>query len=762
MKSLTRICLRRNINKLSKPFSSSSYLCFQQIGHCNFYSTSSTQSDIQKIFDDQQYWDEIRSNNLKINSSSPTGLFENRYLTNSNGLIKYSAYCLKLAQGLVDKMHKDTSKEGLKKYIRRMDELSNTLCRVIDLCEFIRASHPKPSFVDAAQKCYEQMFEFMNVLNTDLVLCKTLKKVLNTPELLSSLTEEELKVGKILLEDFEKSGNFMENTKVREDFITLSQQISVVGQEFINNVDYAATNYIKINAAELDKSKTPSIILNNLHKDISMKNYKIPINSHGPYSILRSCPDEKIRKQVWAALHSCSPEQIGKLKVLLHLRMVLATTMNFPNFASYQLEGKIAKTPEHVMNFLNSLVQVVKPKAFKELEPIRKLKIEELNCQNDVVSVRPWDRDYYSTLQSIKKRRLTDQDDVSQYFSLGSVMNGLSNLFSSIYKAKFIPVCPKPGETWNNEVRRFNVVNELDNDSLIGVIYCDLFERHGKTSNPAHFTVCCSRKLFPDENIDPTLTQTTTDPNGNLYQIPVISLVCNFSTSQKDSHGNKLCFLQLSEVETLFHEMGHAMHSMFGRTDLQNVSGTRCATDFVELPSILMEHFAKDPRVLHQISNHYLTCEKLDIETLNKITHQNRDFEFTEVYQQLKMAILDQVLHTENPDDIVKAYHDLELKMEILSDDVSTWVGKFGHLFGYGALYYSYLLDRAIASKVYHHLFALDPFSSEAGLKFKQSVLQWGGSKDPWECLALCFNKPELAKGDEKAMKFIGNTSSNL
>ncbi|KAL6947233.1 hypothetical protein ACO0QE_002112 [Hanseniaspora vineae] len=732
-------------------------------------------TEIQQVFDNDKYWKQIKEQQTR----GSTGLFENQYVTSPEGLLDFSKHCLKLAQDLVDKMHKDHTHKGLRDYIRRMDELSNILCRVIDLSELIRSSHPDMKFVEAAQKVHEKMFEFMNILNTDLDLCNTLKAVLQKEHpVYAELSDEEIKVGTILLQDFEKSGNFMGNEKIKESFIQLSQQISVVGQDFINNTDYAASNYVKINCAKLDNSGTPAAILKMLPKDLTHKNYKIPVDSHCAYSLLRACPDASIRKQIWCSLHSCDKKQIQRLRLLLQLRSLLATTMDSPNFASYQLAGKLAKNPQNVLDFLNSLCINLKGKAEIELRNLQ-LKTSKFSTDQTPAEdlshdlMKPWDKDYYATLDSIQSKKLYS-DGIEKYFSLGNVMQGLSDLFSAIYKVKFVPVAPQKGETWNEEVRRLNVVDESNNDNVIGVIYCDLFERWGKTSNPAHFTVSCSRRIFENETFSPALTQIgkeTSPTTGEThdYQLPVIALICNFPNVVKKATGKQISLLQLSDVETIFHEMGHAIHSMLGRTELQNVSGTRCTTDFVELPSILMEHFAKDPRVLSHIGKHYSTGEKIDTHLLQKIFEHNSSFEYTEAFQQLKMAYLDQHLHNLNMVDpknenidIVDEYHKIEKQFGILVDDSSNWVGKFGHLFGYGALYYSYLLDRAIASKVFHHLFKNDPFSSNAGEKFKQSVLKWGGAKDPWECLALCFDKPELSKGDEEAMKFIGEIKQDI
>lgn len=740
--------------------------------------TPLTKYDLRRVFDDQEYWRKINTKiykhaesekagifgKLTKSASLETGLFQNPFLTSDKGLRKFSIQSLEEAEKCVAQMRNDHTKQGYVSYIKNLDRLSDLLCRVIDLCEFIRASHPDPSFVQAAQLCHEEMFEFMNVLNTDKTLCEVLKHVLRTESIVQELSDEEIRVGNILLEDFEKSGIDME-PKVGEQFINISQQISIVGQEFINNTDFPRSDYVKIPCKELDSSGVSTLLLNQLSRDLKNQNYKVPAYGYAAFSILRSCPNENVRMKIWTAMHSCPEKQISRLKQLVMLRGLLASIMGKKSYAEYQLSGKMAKSPVYVRGFVQSLVDVTKPLAAEELRVLAKLKSGHLGVNvpqsdADVLRfVRPWDRDFYSTLNALQQQRKTlENEHISSYFSLGTVMQGLSRLFEDIYGIRLEPVVAKAGETWSPEVRRINVVSEKE--GIIGVVYCDLFERQGKTSNPAHFTVCCSRTIYPGET-DLSTIQVGQLPSGEKFQLPVISLVCSFAQNSASRQG--VCLLQLSDVDTLFHEMGHAMHSMLGRTSLQNISGTRCATDFVELPSILMEHFARDSRVLSRIGRHYATDQPIPTELLKLNQTEMNYLQHTETFSQAKMAMLDQELHsskalTDGKLDVVKLYHGVEKDMEVLADDQSNWCGRFGHLLGYGASYYSYLFDRAIASKIWQHLFAEDPFNRENGEKFKESVLKWGGSKDPWECVADALDRKELARGDEEAMRFIGKT----
>ncbi|SMN18844.1 similar to Saccharomyces cerevisiae YKL134C OCT1 Mitochondrial intermediate peptidase [Maudiozyma saulgeensis] len=753
---------------------------------------NNSELSLKRIFDDNILWKDLNKQNYQYNdklSNSDTykdrflstisdfskerngknvGLFNNPYLTDPKGLKEFSKASLNNARALTELMKTDASKEGLKNYIVNLDKLSDTLCRVIDLCEFIRSAHPDERFVKAAQLCHEQMFEFMNVLNTDVKLYDRLKKVLTDETILGTLSKEEIKVGGILLEDFEKSGICM-TSEIRDKFISLSQDISLIGQDFINNTGVARETYTIVNAKELESCNIPVFILDKLKRDLTGKHYKIPTYGAIPFAILRAATSEKIREQIWTSLHSCPDDQITRLTHLIKLRSILANLMGKSSFAEYQLDGKMAKTPQGVKNFIGSLVESTRPLAANELQFISDMKCEEMHTQpsrdphNVLDNVRPWDRDYFSWLskQNITKTEgIVEDEPISTYFTLGGVLEGLSEIFRSAYGLELKPVVPQLGETWSAEVRRINVVSETD--GTVGVIYCDLFERIGKTQNPAHFTVCCSRQTYAKEN-DESIMQIGVDPKGVRYQLPIISLVCNFSKTSISSDKN-ICLLQLNEIETLFHEMGHAIHSMLGRTRLQNISGTRCPTDFVELPSILMEHFARDPRVLRNIGIHYITGKTIPEELLVKHLEDNKFLQNCETFAQAKMAMLDQELHGANiiqninTVNVVKIYQDLERQMGVLVDDKSNWCGRFGHLYGYGATYYSYLLDRAIASKVWEKLFSKDPYSRVGGAQFRDKVLKWGGLKDPWACITDVLEQPTLIKGDSEAMKYFGNT----
>lgn len=198
---------------------------------------------------------------------------------------------------------------------------------------------------------------------------------------------------------------------------------------------------------------------------------------------------------------------------------------------------------------------------------------------------------------------------------------------------------------------------------------------------------------------------------------------------------------------------------MIGRTDYHNVAGTRCATDFVELPSILMEYFAASPSVLGTYARHYATSLPLDFSNLQSHMRAQTPFPAIETHSQILMAALDQSYHSSQGASLNTTAELARLQNElggIQAAANTAWQTQFGHLFGYGASYYSYLFDRAIASRVWKELFARDPLDREMGEWYKREVLRHGGGKDPWHMLAALFDDPELAEGGAIAMKRVG------
>ena len=672
---------------------------------------------------------------------------------------------------------------------RDFDTLSDLLCRVIDVSDFTRVFHRDAAMMKAARETYEDMFEYMNSLNVNTGLNQQLKKALDMPEVRSSWCEEEIMAAQTLVRDFAHSA-IDQPLEKRQDFVDLSNKISQAGTEFVTQME-PAKRYVSVATTSLPPEHRP--------RKLSWRNparTMLPIHENTTDQILRLVEDGDTRREVFTTARQASKKQIGRAEKLLLLRAALAKLTGFSSYAQMILSHKsaLAKTPKGVNNFLTALNASNRSRLKPQIDQLLALKRES---DPGAQTLQPWDVSFYrDALRSREKARSLGVHQTRwnpEYFSLGTVIAGLSRLIQRLYGVRLVPRPVAPTEVWNPDVRRLDVVSETEGH--VAVVYCDLFARLGKPPNPAHFTLRCSREItaeeidaaasLPEEEVNdgmPTRTAVSSiSGKPALHQLPVIALMCDFENGAAGKSTPAL--LSLNNVSTLFHEMGHAMHSIQGRTSLQTIAGTRCAADFAELPSILMEYFALNPAVLRLYARHWQSGVRISESQANALHdqhhlhHSGREASWQNETQIL-MSVLDQSLHSEAPlealdnhdhrpappFDSTSIYHAVWNTHGSLPEPVTTsWQALFGHLYSYGGTYYSYLFDRAIARQVWRLVFhdgvpdgaALD---RAAGDRLDSQLLRHGGGRDPWRCLEdlIGEGKGVLAEGGEEAMLEVG------
>lgn len=197
--------------------------------------------------------------------------------------------------------------------------------------------------------------------------------------------------------------------------------------------------------------------------------------------------------------------------------------------------------------------------------------------------------------------------------------------------------------------------------------------------------------------------------------------------------------LNHSDVDTLFHEFGHALHSLLSRTDYQHFSGTRVAFDMAETPSNLFEYYAWDYRVLKKFASHYSTGDVIPEKLVESMQGAKKMFAAMELQQQILYALVDQTLYgeqTSSPIDTTSVVADLRKQHTNWKHVEGThWQTRFSHLLNYGAGYYSYLYAKCFASTIWERVCKDDPLSLETGTAIRTKFLQHGGAKDPKQLL---------------------------
>lgn len=566
------------------------------------------------------------------------------------------------------------------------DDLSDNICKVADLAEFIRIAHPEREYSYVAEKICAQLSGIVEQLNTNRKLYDTLKYAIKTKDI-KPLDDVDKIVGELFLFDFEQCGIHLSDEE-RNKVVELNDFILNVGQQFVNgtsNPRIVKKNMLPKNIADVFMSNGDEIVISSLNTDTT---------------------NAVAREVAYKLFLHPDKQQELLLTNLLEARYELAKVCGFNTYAERALMGGIIDKPNDVQEFLDIISEDIKLKAKNDFDCMNILKQHE-NPNNDQLA--QWDVPYFT--QKAKKQWFrVSSKEYSPYFSLGTCMEGLNMIFKSLYGIELVCDDVTYGECWNNDVYKLSVISD---EGLLGYIYCDFYERTGKPNQDCHFTIKGGKIL-----------------NDGSYQNPIVVLMLNLPAPRFGSPA----LLTPNMVDNLFHEMGHAMHSMLARTRYQHITGTRCSTDFAEVPSILMEYFSSDIRVLKRFARHFLTEEPMNDDMLMRLRASKHLFSASETQLQVFYAALDQIYHNEHPlnGDTTQVLAETQNKYYGLPYVANTaFQLRFSHLVGYGAKYYSYLISRAVAQLIWETYFEENPFNRDAGEKYRKECLAFGGGKNP-------------------------------
>ena len=397
---------------------------------------------------------------------------------------------------------------------------------------------------------------------------------------------------------------------------------------------------------------------------------------------------------------------------MMSLRIEKANLLGYKNPAQMILSDKMAGTPEAVDAFLAGIIAPAVKKAEAEIVDMQAVMDEDIKAGllPEGSKIEPWDWAYYA--EKVRKAKYAlDEEQTKPYFQMENVRQGVFDLTTKLFGLKYEKLSNIP--TYHADVEGFKV---MDTDgSLIGVILTDYFPRETKRGG-AWMNNFVNQEKIDGEDIR-----------------PVIVNVGNFA---KPVDG-KPSLLTLDQVETLFHEYGHALHGLLSQCTYKSIAGTSVARDFVELPSQIMENWAFQKEVLADYARHYETGEVIPDELVAKVDAAgtfNQGFRTTEL---AAAAILDLKWHMlesmEGVDPLqfeAQACKAMGLIDEIIPRYRTTY---FAHIFsgGYSAGYYSYLWAEVLDKDAFELFMQKGIFDTETSMSFRRNILEMGGSEEP-------------------------------
>ncbi|CBJ26455.1 Mitochondrial intermediate peptidase (N-terminal) [Ectocarpus siliculosus] len=609
--------------------------------------------------------------------------------------------------------------------LRGVDAISNTVCSVIDAADFVRNAHADEGFRVAADEAFSVLAEYIQDLNADDSLYRALCGVVEEEGAMDGFTGEQRRVVGLHMAEFERGGIHLSGEE-RAEVVALQNEATRLERLFEHNI-LAKRAAFQVNRKDLHG--IPEFILSRIPQPEGQPadRFTLLTDQSLMSDVIKNARSGALRRAMYLAGNSVAAENVQVLERLMAVRHKLALRVGFDSHAHRMASEKMAENPEEIARFLEALSAGIRDKAEQEASMLRQAKMEVEGSSE----LYAWDISYY--MGYVKSRECNlDGRSLSEYFTLGGCLEGLRMVCRGLFSISLEQVPIEPGENWAGRsgggVRK--LVLRHEQEGVLGTIYLDLHRREGKFGHAAHFTVRCG-----------------------CYQLPTVVLVCNFGLPEPPPDGGNAKqskersgkddgrLMSHSEVETLFHEFGHALHSLLSRTELQHVSAS--------VPDAV--HRVR--RGLRQQRRHYRTGEAPPPALLDGLHRSKTLFAGLGIQTQLLYATLDQQLFGRQPEGGVWSSASVADALQeriagLPRCEGAFWHSRFGHFTGYGASYYAYLYAKMFTSAIWERHFAKDPLNSDAGELLWKELLIHGGAKDPHEMLRVLLGEEQGSGGD--------------
>jgi thimet oligopeptidase len=591
--------------------------------------------------------------------------------------------------------------------VRALDDVNYGISLTENRLEIIKETSTDAALRDAATDQIKIIEEWAVGLDYREDVYRAVKAYADTkPE----LAGEDAKLLKETMRDYTRAGLALPKEQ-RDEVEGLRKKLSGLTTDFETHVTKAEC---KMTFGKAELEGVPEDFLS--QKDVKNDDgtYSIMANITWHYlMVMENAKNEQTRLRLQTARDNLArAENVPLLQQILVLRDALARKLGYKTWADYVIEIKMAKTAARAEDFLEKLKAGLQPKFDAEIAEFRALKARETGDTN--ARIHLWDWRYYAN-QLKKEKYAVNEEELKVYFPYQRALDGMFRIYQRIFGLKFQRL--DAPYKWVADLQLYAVSDSSTGEPL-GLFYLDMFPREGKYNHFAQFGII-EGKLLADGK----------------YQRPTVALICNFPSPQPGAPS----LLAHEDVETLFHEFGHAMHSILTRAKYSRFSGTSVPGDFVEAPSQMLENWVWDKKVLDSFAADYRDpSKKIPQQILNQLKASKLAIEGTFYRRQLAFGLTDLALHTQIHAD--NAQEAVPLSNKIIGGVFfpeppdTAFVAYFGHIFagGYDAGYYGYAWADAIAADM-ATVFANAPdgfFDVEAGQRLRREIYEMGDSRD--------------------------------
>lgn len=615
-------------------------------------------------------------------------------------------------QGEIDAIANSKEKPTFENTIVAFENSGSLLNRITTTLGNLTTANTNDTLQALAQEIAPELSKHSDNIFLNEKLFARVKKIWDT-QLEYKLNAEQSKLLEKKYKAFVRSGANLD-AKQKERLRKINEQLSVLSLKYGDNILKENNAYQLFVDKKEDLAGLPEEVIQTAAdeaKEVGKDGkWLFTLQNASVMPFLQYADNRELRKKLWTAYQNrgnngnASDNRINVVE-MTNLRAEKAKLLGYSSHAAYVLEERMAKTPEAVYALMDQLWAPALEKAKAEEADIKKLMVAD-GIKDDV---QPYDWRYYT--EKIRKQRYDlDEQELKPYFSLENVRNGIFTVTKNLYglqyrQLKDIPVYHPDVTAWE--------VTDKDGKHL-GILYMDFFPRASKKGG-AWMTSYRKQKTVDGKRL-----------------APIISIVCNFS---KPTAGNP-ALLTFDETTTFFHEFGHALHGLLSNVTYESLAGTSVPTDFVELPSQVMENWAAEPEVLKLYAKHYKTGEVIPDALIKKLQESATFDQGFATVEYLAAAYLDLDYHnrteplTQNVIDFEKASMDkLGLINSIIPRYRSTY---YSHIFsgGYSAGYYSYIWSGVLDTDAFDAFKTSSLFDQKNAKSFRTNILEKGGTLD--------------------------------
>ena len=588
------------------------------------------------------------------------------------------------------------------------------LDRVSDVFFNLYSADTDKDMDEIAEKVSPLLSDHSDNISMNPALFKRIKAVYDQRESLN-LNQEQMRLLEKKYQNFVRSGaNLSDDQKAR--LREINKELGLLDIKFGGNVLAETNAYQKWIDNEQDLDGLPQDVKNAAAEEAAAAGqpgkWLFTTQKSSFIPVLQYSTNRQLRKELLIAYtmrgnNNNDNDNKSVINQTVRLRVEKAKMFGFDNPADMILETSMAKNAKNVMDFLPSVWEPSLAQAKKEAAELQKL----MDAEGRGEKLEPWDWWFYAEKLRQQKYSL-NEEALKPYFKLENVRQGVFDLATKLYGLKFEKLSGMP--VYNPDVEVFKVMDA--DGSLLGIFYGDYFPRAGKRGGAWMNDIC---EQYIKDGVD---------------HRPVICNVCNFTKPTAD----KPSLLTMDEVETLFHEFGHALHGFLSKCTYASLSGTNVPRDFVEMPSQLMENWCYEPEMMRSYAKHYLTGEVIPdslIESLQRAKTFNQGFVMTEL---LSATILDMDYHLVTTTDSidVEAFEKASMeRMGMIPQIIVRYRStNFSHIFttGYEAGYYSYTWAAVLDADVFAAFKETgDIFNHEVATSLRRNILERGYTDDP-------------------------------